>query len=65
MVTIREVTEYVFDSPEETQKSHRQRLLWLFAISAGHSFTQSGVKVGLVPTLSFFLHFLHMVIHFV
>ena len=51
LVTIREVTEHVFDSPQETLKSQRQRRqnasvnpLWVFAIIAGHSFTQSGLK---------------------
>ena len=51
MVPIREVTEHVFDSPEEKLKSQRQRRqnasaspLWLFAIIAGHSFTKSGLK---------------------
>ena len=53
-MTIREVSEYVFDSPEETLKSQGQRRqnayvspLWLFAISAGRSFTQSGLKWAL------------------
>ena len=62
MVTIREVTEYVFDSPEETLKSQRQRRqnasvppLWLFAISAGNCFTQLGLKWALYAF--FFLAF--------
>ena len=48
------MTEHVFDSPEETLKSQRQRRqnayvspLWLFAIIAGHSFTQSELKWAL------------------
>ena len=52
----------MFDSHEETLKSQRQRRqnasvspLWLFAISAGHSFTQSGLKWALYAF--FFLAF--------
>ena len=62
ILTIREVTEYVFDTPEETLKSQRQRRqnaymshLWLFAISAVHSFIQSGLKWALYAF--FFLAF--------
>ncbi len=62
-MTIREVTECVFDSPEETLTSQRQRRqnayvspLLLGAISAGHSFTQSGLKWALYDFF-FFLAF--------
>ena len=67
-MTIRYVTECVFDSPEETLTSQRQRRqnayvspLLLGAISAGHSITQS------CTISSFFLHlnFMHMATHFV
>ena len=56
------MTEHVFDSPEETLKLQRQRRqnasvspLWLFAIIAGHSFIQSGLKWALYAF--FFLAF--------
>ena len=59
ILTIREVTEYVFDTPEETVKLQRQNVyvspLWIFAISAGHSFIQSGLKWALYAF--FFLAF--------
>ena len=43
-MTIREVTEHVFDSPEETLKSQRQRRQKCIRVPG---FTQSGLKLAL------------------
>ena len=72
LVTIREVTEHVFDSPQPrdakvatTKATKRIREPFVgFCKYRGPFLYPIGVKVGLVRFL-FFLHVLHMVTHFV